>query len=101
MEMPMRMRDGRLKVTPHLADWFDEYRGYHRKDGLIVKINDDLMSQRTGPHQPLDCSRCRSDDRPIEGNGNGRCEMRSTICPNTEYGRLRCLVTEQGQDWRL
>jgi hypothetical protein len=38
------MRDGRFKVAAHLADWFDEFRGYHRKDGLIVKLNDDLMS---------------------------------------------------------
>lgn len=44
MEMLARMRDGRFKVASHLADWFDEFRGYHRKDGLIVKLNDDLMS---------------------------------------------------------
>jgi hypothetical protein len=44
LEMLSRMRDGRFKVSAHLADWFDEFRGYHRKDGLIVKINDDLMS---------------------------------------------------------
>lgn len=44
MEMLARMRDGRFKVASHLADWWDEFRGYHRKDGLIVKLNDDLMS---------------------------------------------------------
>lgn len=43
-EMLMRMQTGRLKVFKHLADWMDEYRGYHRKDGLIVKEHDDLMS---------------------------------------------------------
>lgn len=43
-EMLMRMQTGRLKVFKHLADWLDEYRGYHRKDGLIVKEHDDLMS---------------------------------------------------------
>jgi phage terminase large subunit-like protein len=44
LEMLTRMRDGRFKVAAHLADWWDEFRGYHRKDGQIVKINDDLMS---------------------------------------------------------
>jgi phage terminase large subunit-like protein len=43
--MAQRFRDGRLKVARHLSDWFSEYRAYHRKeDGLINKINDDLMS---------------------------------------------------------
>lgn len=44
LEMLDRMRTGRLKVFSHLADWFEEFRLYHRKDGLIVKKNDDLMS---------------------------------------------------------
>jgi hypothetical protein len=39
-----RMQTGRLKVFSHLNDWFEEFRLYHRKDGLIVKQNDDLMS---------------------------------------------------------
>lgn len=43
-EMLTRMDDGRLKVFSHLADWFEEYRMYHRKDGLIVKKRDDIMS---------------------------------------------------------
>jgi phage terminase large subunit-like protein len=44
LEMAERMQTGRLKVASHLADWFDEFRQYHRKDGLIVKVRDDLMS---------------------------------------------------------
>ena len=44
MEMLGRMREGRFKVASHLSDWWDEFRGYHRKDGLIVKLNDDLLS---------------------------------------------------------
>ena len=43
-EMGDRMSTGRFKVFAHLAEWWDEYRTYHRKDGLIVKIRDDLMS---------------------------------------------------------
>lgn len=43
-EMLDRLQSGRLKVFSHLADWFEEFRLYHRKDGLIVKANDDLLS---------------------------------------------------------
>lgn len=39
-----RMRTGRYKVAANLNDWFEEMRLYHRKDGLIVKEGDDLMS---------------------------------------------------------
>ncbi len=42
--MLARMRTGRFKVAMHLAEWLDEFRVYHWKDGLIVKVNDDLMS---------------------------------------------------------
>jgi len=43
-EMLERMNGGRLKVFSHLNDWFEEFRLYHRKDGKIVKVRDDLMS---------------------------------------------------------
>jgi phage terminase large subunit-like protein len=39
-----RIQTGRLKVAKHLTDWFEEFRLYHRKDGLVVRENDDLMS---------------------------------------------------------
>lgn len=44
LEMTDRLMSGRLKVSAHLAEWFAEYREYHRKDGQIVKVRDDLMS---------------------------------------------------------
>ncbi len=43
-EMFDRMQTGRLKVFSHLNQWFQEFNLYHRKDGLIVKEGDDLMS---------------------------------------------------------
>jgi hypothetical protein len=43
-EMLDRMQTGRLKVFSTLNDWWEEFRLYHRKDGLIVKVRDDLMS---------------------------------------------------------
>ena len=44
MDMLDRMQTGRLKVSKHLTEWFDEFRLYHRKDGKVVKERDDLMS---------------------------------------------------------
>jgi len=43
-EMLDRMLSDRWKVFEHLEDWFTEFRLYHRKDGLIVKLNDDRLS---------------------------------------------------------
>jgi phage terminase large subunit-like protein len=39
-----RMQSGRFKVFSHLADFFEEARMYHRKDGKIVKLDDDILS---------------------------------------------------------
>jgi hypothetical protein len=44
MAMLTRMETGRFKVFKHLTDWFEEFRLYHRKDGLVVKEGDDLMA---------------------------------------------------------
>ena len=40
------MQEGRFKVFPHLSNWWEEYRLYHRseKDKSIVPKRDDLMS---------------------------------------------------------
>jgi hypothetical protein len=43
-EMLDRMQSGRLKVFANLNDWFEEFRIYHRKDGKVVKMKDDLMA---------------------------------------------------------
>jgi hypothetical protein len=43
-EMLDRMKTGRFKVFATLTLWFAEKRGYHRKNGIIVKERDDLMS---------------------------------------------------------
>ena len=39
-----RMEAGTLKVFSHLHDWVEEFAIYHRKDGVIVKEHDDLLS---------------------------------------------------------
>lgn len=44
--MLVAMQEGRFKVFPHMSEWFEEYRLYHRseKDNSIVPKRDDLMS---------------------------------------------------------
>lgn len=48
-----RMQNGRFKVFKTCHEWFEEYRMYHREDGKIVAINDDLMSATRYAHQSL------------------------------------------------
>ena len=43
-DMLDRMQTGRLKIFKHLADFFEEFNLYHRKDGIIVKEGDDIIS---------------------------------------------------------
>ena len=38
-----RMRTGRFKVFNTCEKWLEEFRLYHRKDGKIVKLNDDAL----------------------------------------------------------
>jgi len=44
MEMLERMQTNRLKVFRGLIEWFAEFRLYHRENGKIVKLRDDLLS---------------------------------------------------------
>tara|TARA_Y100000310_G_C20472102_1_gene710576 strand:- start:575 stop:880 length:306 start_codon:yes stop_codon:yes gene_type:complete len=44
MEMLQKMEDEKFKVFSTLHDWFEEFRMYHRKDGKIIPLRDDLMS---------------------------------------------------------
>lgn len=44
MAMLARMQTGRFKVARHLTEWFEEFRLYHRKDGIIQAERDDLLS---------------------------------------------------------
>ena len=44
MEVAERAMSGRFKVASHLSDFWSEWGLYHRKDGQIVKQEDDIMS---------------------------------------------------------
>ena len=43
-DMLVRMQTGRWKVFSTCAHWLEERRLYHRKDGIIVKERDDVLS---------------------------------------------------------
>ncbi len=42
-EVYERMCTGRFKVFSTLSQWFEEKRSYHRKDGRIVDVRDDIL----------------------------------------------------------
>jgi phage terminase large subunit-like protein len=44
MDMLDRMKTGRWKVFRTCTKWLEEFRMYHRKDGKVVKLKDDLIS---------------------------------------------------------
>lgn len=44
LEMLDRMQTDRLKVFSTCGGWLGEFRLYHRKDGIIQKLRDDLIS---------------------------------------------------------
>ena len=44
LDMLDRMQTGRFKVFAHLNDWWSEMRMYHRKDGQLVKMGEDIIS---------------------------------------------------------
>lgn len=84
-EMLNRMITGRFKVASHLAQWFEEFRMYHRKDGRVVKVYDDLLSatrygmmmlrfavteiDKCGAHQILHDTTLQSGRRPATRSG--------------------------------
>lgn len=43
-EMLERMQTNRWKVFSTCGSWFGEFRLYHREDGKIIKLQDDLIS---------------------------------------------------------
>jgi hypothetical protein len=44
MEIQQREQEGRIRYREDLGDILGERRQYHRKDGLLVKVRDDLLS---------------------------------------------------------
>lgn len=44
IEMLEYMRTNRFRVFKNLSQWFEEKRSYHREDGKIVTMHDDIMA---------------------------------------------------------
>ncbi len=61
--MHERMQQGRFKVFRTCNEWFEEYRMYHREDGKIHALDDDLMSATRYAHQSL-----RFADLPVDSS---------------------------------
>jgi phage terminase large subunit-like protein len=83
MEIDEREKSGRIKYASHLSDLLAERRMYHRKDGKIVKVGDDLLSalrtavmaKRQARQVPLG---------PNGGSGAGGAP-RAPIAPGTDF----------------
>jgi len=43
-EMETRFAAGKLLIARHLTEIFDEYAGYHKENGQVHKVDDDLLS---------------------------------------------------------
>jgi phage terminase large subunit-like protein len=62
MAMLTAMEEGRYRVFSSCRDWFEEKGTYHRKDGQLVKLRDDIMSASRYAYQ----SRRYSATRPSQ-----------------------------------
>lgn len=70
-EMYDRMETGRLKVFGNLNEWFEEFRMYHRKDGLIVKSMDDILSATRYAMMMLRYASVKQKKRPVIDHNYG------------------------------
>jgi len=69
-----RMETGNFKVFSTCFDWFEEYRTYHRKEGKIVPLIDDLMSATRYAHQSIRYAKVVTNNtmnKKIEYNNDG------------------------------
>lgn len=44
MEMAQGFQKGKIRVFKSCSEFFEEYRSYHRKDGKLVKLREDIIS---------------------------------------------------------
>lgn len=73
MEMLDRMQTGRWKVFATCGCWLEEYRMYHRKDGLVVKLLDDVISaSRYGMMMIRYATTQQEVERSFTGQGRSR-----------------------------
>jgi phage terminase large subunit-like protein len=83
-EMESRFATNRLKIAQHLGEWFDEYRQYHRVNGLVNKVDDDLLSATRILCMAIREARELAPNRPGMG-GNFVRKVRQTIAQNVDF----------------
>lgn len=65
--MHQAMQEGRFKVFRTCREWFEEYRMYHREDGVIHALDDDLMSATRYAFQSLRFAEVPTDSSMANG----------------------------------
>jgi hypothetical protein len=83
-EIEQRLATGRLKIASHLAEIFDEYRGYHRVAGLVHKVDDDLLSAIRVLCMDIRYAKALAPDRPGQA-GFMRQERSMGIAKGTDF----------------
>lgn len=79
MAMLQAMQEGRFKVFASCSDWFQEKSSYHRDEGKIVALTDDLMSASRYAFQ----SRTRyATTQPFGGSGYDSYSGKDLPLPN-------------------
>jgi phage terminase large subunit-like protein len=66
IEMYERMRTDRFKVFSTCTEFFDEFRKYHRDNGKLVKLDDDVISAVRYGHQMVAGSGVPVKDEPFK-----------------------------------
>jgi phage terminase large subunit-like protein len=82
-EMEERLGSGRLRVAAHLHQWLDEYQGYHRVNGLVKKVDDDLLSATRVAC--MDIRHARVVDKFAPPRGTGAAGSRSQIADGVDF----------------
>lgn len=85
MAMLDRMKTGRLKVFSHLSEWFEEFRLYHRRDGLIAKERDDLLSATRIALMMLRVAASPADMRAAPTTADGDYDPLSGVPTNSHW----------------
>lgn len=65
LELLQRMQSGRLKIWSSVPAFFEEFRTYHRENGIIVKKRDDLISALRYGVMMLRYASVRPSSRPL------------------------------------
>lgn len=72
-----RFQTRRLRVFSHLEDWFSELRMYHRKDGIIVKQDDDIISATRYGLMMLRKAKSLLELEPTKAQSRGQASMQA------------------------